>query len=209
MPHAQRWSALDAAFAFVMWSVMMIAMMTPSAAPMILAFHRLGRSTRATAAFVGGYLAVWAAFSAIATVVQGALQALSMMDAGTMRVTPMLGGALFLVAGIWQLTPLRDACLSRCRSPVSFLMTEWRDGTRGAFVMGARHGAWCVACCWALMLLLFAAGVMNLLWVAAIGAWVLLEKTLPDARWLSRTGALAALAWGAFLLLNSIARDPP
>ena len=205
MPHAAAWDAHAIALAFVMWSVMMVAMMVPSASPMVLTFHRLARSTRATAAFLGGYLLVWIGFSVLATALQAALQSASLMTMDSMRTTPLLGGVLFLTAGVWQLTPLREACLSKCRSPVTFLMSEWRDGLRGAITMGTRHGRWCVACCWALMLLLFAAGVMSLVWVAAIALWVLLEKMLPDARWLSRAGAMAALAWGAWLVVASLA----
>ena len=202
MPHAGAWGAREALLAFAMWSVMMALMMTPAATPMVVTYHRLARVPRATASFVSGYLLVWTGFSVGAAALQGVLHSARLLSVDSLRVAPTLGGVLLIVAGVWQLTPLRDACLSKCRSPASFLMTEWRDGLRGAFDMGIRHGFWCVACCWALMLLLFAAGVMNLFWIVAIAIWVLLEKTLPDARWLSRAGGVLAIGWGVWLILQ-------
>ena len=202
MPYAAAWGAREVLLAFAMWSVMMAIMMTPAATPMVVTYHRLARRSSATATFVAGYLLVWSAFSVAATGLQGGLHAARLLAVDSLRVAPVLGGALLIVAGVWQLTPLREACLSKCRSPASFLMTEWRDGTSGALGMGVKHGLWCVACCWALMLVLFAAGIMNLVWIAAIALWVLLEKTLPEARWLSRAGGVLAIAWGVWLIVT-------
>ena len=210
MPHAASWTVRDALFALVMWSVMMVAMMTPSAAPMVLTYDRLTRagpaargSRATTAAFLAGYLIVWAAFSVGATALQWALQSIGAMSPHAMRAAPALGGALFVVAGIWQLSPLRNACLAQCRSPMSFLMAEWRDGAAGALRMGLRHGLFCVGCCWALMLVLFAAGVMNLAWIALLSVWVLIEKTMPAGAWLSRIGGALAIGWGVWLLARA------
>ena len=202
MPHTGAWGASDVAWALAMWSVMMAVMMAPAASPMVVTYHRLARRGVATGAFVSGYLVVWLGFSVAAAALHGGLHAARLLTTDTMRVPPQLGGALLIVAGVWQLTPLRDACLSKCRGPASFLMSEWRDGTRGALTMGVKHGLWCVACCWALMLLLFVAGIMNVLLIAGLALWVLLEKTLPDARWLSRAGGIAAVVAGALFLLR-------
>jgi predicted metal-binding membrane protein len=117
-----------------------------------------------------------------------------------MTARPVVGGALLIAAGIYQLTPLKYACLARCRSPLGFLLAEWREGTRGAFQMGIRHGAYCAGCCWALMALLFVGGVMNPVWVAAIAGFVLVEKLVPAGRVVSWIAGVALLGWGAWVL---------
>ncbi|MBA3405686.1 MAG: DUF2182 domain-containing protein [Gemmatimonadaceae bacterium] len=124
---------------------------------------------------------------------------------GAMQVTPVAGGLMLMVAGAYQLTELKNSCLATCRSPMSFLITEWREGGKGAFIMGARHGIYCVGCCWSIMLVLFVAGVMNLLWVAGIAVFVLLEKTILRGRWMTRLAGLAAIVWGVWLLLPVVA----
>ena len=214
MAQAQPWGMRDAGVAFAMWSVMMVAMMTPTAAPLVLMYRRLGTApartrasaTSATATLLAGYLTVWIGFSAGATLLQGALHAAGFMTADTDRVTPLLGGSLFLLAGTWQLMPLKQTCLSQCRSPMDFLVTNWRDGAAGAFRLGLRHGVWCLGCCWALMLILFAAGTMNLLWAAALAAWVMLEKTLPDWRYLRHLGGCAAILIGGWQIASALLR---
>ncbi len=192
-----------------MWAVMMIAMMTPSAAPMILLFAQVHRAREvertpipATLVFLSGNLVVWFAFSAVAALIQQALQATALLSPDVMRVTPILGALLLLFAGLYQLSPLKRTCLSRCRTPLGFLMTEWRDGTRGTLVMGMRHGIYCVGCCWLLMALLFVAGVMNVLWVALIAGLVLVEKAVPGGVWISRAVGVLAMGWGGLLLLH-------
>jgi predicted metal-binding membrane protein len=197
---------------FLMWTVMMIAMMVPSAGPMILAFATINRRRAAagglavpTAIFLAGYLVAWTAVSLVATLAQWALQAVALLAPETLSVTPVAGGLLLLAAGIWQLTPIKYACLARCQSPLGFILSEWREGGRGAFVMGLRHGVFCVGCCWTLMALLFVAGVMNLLWVAAIAAFVLVEKIAPPGRLVSWVSGAVLLAWGAWVLARALA----
>jgi predicted metal-binding membrane protein len=190
-----------------MWTVMMAGMMLPSAAPIILmvvgVYRRRGgeQAPVSIAAFTGGYLAAWTSFSAIAALAQGGLHAWALMSPAMTSRSVLLAGAIFVVAGIYQWAPFKHACLSHCRSPLHFLSEEWRPGTAGAFVMGFRHGLFCVGCCWALMILLFAAGVMNLLWVAAIAVFVLLEKLVPRGPVVGRvTGALLT-GWGVYLVV--------
>jgi predicted metal-binding membrane protein len=175
---------------------------------MMLLFAALSRKLREPRprseffAFVGGYAFVWSGFSLLAALTQwGLLEArlVSPMMAASSR---WLSGALLLAAGLYQLTPLKQACLVRCRSPLAFLRAEWRSGLRGAFVMGVRHGLFCLGCCWAAMLLLFVLGVMNVVWIAALAVFILAEKTLPRSRWLSATGAFVFILWGVVLLLG-------
>jgi predicted metal-binding membrane protein len=210
MPMREAWTPGQFLLTFAMWAVMMVAMMIPSAGPMILTFAAINRRRASAggaavppAVFVAGYLAIWSAFSLLATAGQWALNEATLLSPATLRATPAVGGVLLLAAGIYQLTPLKLACLARCRSPIGFVLTEWRDGARGALVMGIRHGAFCVGCCWALMALLFVAGVMNLLWVAAIAAFVLLEKVTPPGRAVSWVAGAALLAWGAWMLVRA------
>ena len=200
----QAWNPHDVLFAFSMWSVMMAGMMLPGASPMVLLHAAVERKARGrpgvrTTVFVLGYLIVWALFSAAATALQGALQQLRLLaDSGLTHAT--LGGAVLIVAGFYQWTALKTSCLERCRSPLGFLMAHWRPGLRGALRLGLAHGVYCLGCCWALMLLLFVGGVMNLLWAAALGALTLLEKLLPGGRWFARLVGVALVAWGAWML---------
>jgi predicted metal-binding membrane protein len=201
MPRVQGWGAGDLLLTFLMWAVMMAAMMVPSVSPMVLVFTGMLRKRAArwpvlaAAAFVGGYLVIWTAFSALATLGQWGLHSAALLSPMMRSTSPLLGGALLLAAGIFQWTPLKNACLTHCRTPMGFLLSEWRDGARGAFRMGLSHGVYCVGCCWVLMVLLFAAGVMNLFWVAVIAAFVLLEKIVPGP-WLRRAAGVL-LAAGA------------
>jgi predicted metal-binding membrane protein len=180
---ATLWSFRDAWLVFAMWTVMMAAMMLPSASPMIEMYARIARSQSADHVgrawfFAIGYLIAWAGFSAAITVAQYGLERVGVV-AESMRMAPLAGGLLLIAAGIYQVTPLKQACLTQCRSPLGYFMTEWRSGTRGALVMGLNHGAFCVGCCWMLMALMFVAGVMNLVWAAALTIFVLLEKATP------------------------------
>jgi predicted metal-binding membrane protein len=201
------WRVTDLMAAFAMWAVMMVAMMIPSASPMILAFAGMNRARRAkslpyapAAAFVAGYLAAWAAFSICAAVGQGALRSAALLSPMMVSSSRMLGRILLVAAGIFQWTPLKNACLRQCRSPLGFLLTEWRDGRGGAFRMGWRHGLYCVGCCWLLMLLLFVVGVMNLWWVAAVAAFVLIEKLTPAGPLVARVSGAAMIAAGLWLV---------
>jgi predicted metal-binding membrane protein len=211
MAEMQGWGATDLLLLFVMWAVMMVAMMIPSAAPMILLFATINRKRRQlerpfvpTSVFVLGYLAIWTAFSIAATLVQWALHAAALLSPMMVSSSPVLGGVLLIGAGIFQWTPLKRTCLEHCRSPLDFLMADWREGSRGAFVMGAHHGLYCLGCCWFLMALLFVAGVVNLFWVAAIAFFVLVEKLAPAGGILGRIPGTVLSAAGIGLLIQVI-----
>ncbi len=191
------------ALTFLMWVVMMAAMMLPSAAPTVLLYGTLVRkhAVRGTAlpavwVFVGGYLLAWAGFSLGASLLQAALERTALLTPMMASAAGPLTAALLLLAGVYQFTPLKHLCLSKCRNPVQFFMTHWRPGTAGALRMGMAHGAYCVGCCWVLMLILFAVGVMNLAWVALIAAFVLVEKLLPAGRLASYLAGAALIAAG-------------
>lgn len=204
---ATAWSANALLMTFLMWSIMMVGMMLPSAAPAILLYGSLVRKNRERGSvlapvwvFTAGYLAAWTAFSLVATLVQAALAEAALLSPMMVSTRGWLSGGLLIAAGIYQWLPVKDACLKKCREPLQFLMMRWRSGASGAFAMGMEHGAFCVGCCWVLMLLLFAAGVMNLLWVALIAGFVLLEKLLPGGRFTSRLAGLALGAAGGMML---------
>lgn len=201
------WSGLDFALMFLMWTVMMIGMMLPSAAPMILTFAAVNRRQKErggpfvpTLVFVSGYAAIWTAFSAVATGLQWALDQAALLSPMMVTTSPRLGGALLIAAGVFQWTPLKQACLRHCRSPFGFILHRWRRGARGAWFMGLEHGAFCLGCCWALMGLLFFGGVMSLLWIAAIALFVLVEKAAPAGSGIGRASGLLLVAAGAFVL---------
>jgi predicted metal-binding membrane protein len=201
------WSVTDFAFMFVMWAVMMFAMMLPSVTPTVMVYERVrtrraeaGRPFAPTAGFVGGYLLAWAGFSLAATVLNWRLHQEGVLSSMMGSVGPVFGGAMLIVAGIFQWTPLKEACLEHCRSPMGFLTTYWREGVVGAMRMGLQHGAFCLGCCWMLMALLFVLGVMNLSWVAVLTIVVLAEKVLPYGPHLSRALGVALVAWGVGLM---------
>jgi predicted metal-binding membrane protein len=201
----EAWRLHDALMAVVMWAVMMIAMMLPSAAPMILVFTAINRKRRTeagtphvnTALFVAGYLTMWSGFSVAAAAAQWTLQHIALMAPATMTVGPRVGAAFLIVAAIYQVTPFKYACLARCQTPFGFLMAEWREGAAGAFLMGVRHGIFCLGCCWVLMALLFVVGVMNLAWVAVLAGFVLLEKLVAhrSVSWASAAVLVAGAVW--------------
>lgn len=199
---ASGWTGGYFAAMFAMWLVMMIGMMLPSATAAVLLFAALARRRLPEAGvFAAGYVACWAAFSLLAAGAQWALaQADLLVSAMDIRVSPALAFVLFLVAGVYQLTPWKRNCLANCRSPAAYLVAHWRQGPGGAFLMGVGHGAYCVGCCWALMAMLFAVGAMNLLWVATIAALVLAEKLLPAGERIARVAALAMIAAAAVFL---------
>ena len=210
MPMTPRWTPAAFALAFAMWAVMMVGMMLPSAAPMILTFAALHQRKAEAAArsvptllFVSGYLLVWGGFSLFATLLQWALDELELLSPTLTTTNALFGGALFLSAGVYQLTPLKQACLRHCRSPFAFLFNRWRDGGSGALRMGIEHGAYCLGCCWLLMALLFGVGVMNLLWVAAITLFVLGEKLLRGGAWIARVSGVAMAGYGIWLVAQA------
>ena len=209
-----RWDLAYAGIMVSMWWVMMIAMMVPSAAPMILLYAAVARRQREkgsdvllpTGVFAWGYVAVWGFFSVIAAALQWGFEAAGILSPMMMNSTSLLFAAAILVAaGLYQLTPAKQACLRHCRGPIQFLMGHWRPGRWGAFWMGAEHGAYCLGCCWALMALLFFGGVMNLYWIAGPAVIVLLEKTVPAGDTLGKvTGSLLVL-WGATSFYQAMA----
>jgi predicted metal-binding membrane protein len=208
MPQAYIWGAAELIGLFVMWAVMMTAMMLPSAAPVILLFTSIARRRKAQgiptaspALFVSGYLLAWTGYSALTALAQSGLHAAALLSPMMSSATPKLAGSLLLAAGIYQWLPLKQRCLFQCRSPLGFFTSEWREGTRGALVMGLRHGSYCVGCCWLLMALLFVAGVMNLVWVATLSLIVLIEKLGPRAAAFARITGAAMILVGAWLLL--------
>jgi len=209
MLDTQPWSLTDVLLLFVMWAVMMVAMMLPSATPMILTFLTVNQSRSASnrpfvpvSIFVMGYFAIWTAYSAAATLAEWGLHQATLLSTTMAATSPALNGALLIAAGIFQLTPLKRACLKHCRSPLSFLMSEWREGAAGAFAMGVHHGAYCLGCCWILMALLFVAGVMNLFWVAVIALLVMAEKILLKGEALGQIAGVALVAAGVLRFVN-------
>ncbi|SDS91575.1 DUF2182 domain-containing protein [Pseudomonas oryzae] len=201
---APAWGWRYALLMFAMWWSMMLAMMLPSAAPVILLVAALNRRMRpqrppygAAAGFAAGYLLAWGAFSLLATAAQWWLGSLQLLDPLLRSQQAVLSGGLLLVAGAWQLAPLKSACLRHCRSPLELLTRQRR---RGSLWLGMAHGSYCLGCCWLLMALLFVGGLMNLYWIVGLSLWVLVEKLLPAGPWLGRLGGVALLLWGATLL---------
>jgi predicted metal-binding membrane protein len=202
----QRALPLELLFTFVMWSVMMVAMMVPTAVPAIALFSTVsGRRNPsqnpaiATAIYAGGYLAAWVGYSVFAALAQWALTR-------TMLISPMAGSSsaavsalILLSAGLYQFTSLKSACLTQCRSPLAFFMAEWRDGNRGAFVLGLRQGAYCVTCCWTLMAVMFVVGVMNLAWMVFLAVFMLAEKVTPPTWYISRVSGVILIVWGVWI----------
>ena len=193
---------------FFMWWVMMFGMMLPSAAPLLLLFARMMRKEKKkgapyvpTGVFALGYVVMWAAFSAVATGAQWGLEASSLLSGIMVGTSAVLGAALLIAAGVWQLTPLKNACLRHCRSPIGFLSAQWRPGRTGAFRMGLVHGAFCLGCCWFLMGLLFYGGVMNLYWIIGLALYILIEKLLPAGARIAQLTGVFLIAWGAALLI--------
>jgi predicted metal-binding membrane protein len=189
---------------FGMWAGMMVAMMLPSALPAILMFASIGRQAApreplaTTIAFVTGYLTLWFGFSLLAALAQWGWQ-IAPLDVSS-DTASIASGGLLILAGLFQWSPLKHACLAHCRSPQGFFMTEWRKGIKGAFNMGMKHGRYCVGCCWALMTLLFIAGAMNPLWMMVITLFVLVEKIGPRGGWVSRFAGLALISWGVWAI---------
>jgi predicted metal-binding membrane protein len=206
MGMARTWRLTDALVTFTMWTVMMVGMMTPSAAPVLMIFaashvrRSAGRVPATVLAFGVGYIAVWTGFSALATLAQWALHRAALLSPIMATTSPYLAAAILVAAGVYQLTPLKRACLTHCQTPMGFLMSHWRDGTAGAFRMGLQHGLYCVGCCWVLMCVLFAVGVMNLVWVAVLTAFILVEKLGVGGVYVSRVGGVLLIGAAAMML---------
>jgi predicted metal-binding membrane protein len=205
------WSVEKLGWLAAMWAVMMVAMMIPSATPAILLYTDLSRRRRAQAIpavsagwFTLGYLLAWTGFAIVAAAAQWVLHGAALLSPAMTSASPLLGGALLIAAGVYQWLPLKGRCLTHCRSPIGFFAAEWREGATGAVAMGFRHGIHCVGCCWLLMGLLFVAGVMNLLWIAAIAGLVLVEKVVPGGRIVGRLAGAALVGWGLLTLAGRV-----
>lgn len=201
------WTTMDFVMMFLMWAIMMVGMMVPSAIPMTLIYAAIARRSQErgqyvapTAMFVNGYLLIWTLFSLAATVLQWAMDQAALLSPMMVTTSPAVGAGILIAAGLYQWTPAKNACLEHCRSPASFISEHWQAGSVGALRMGMHHGLYCLGCCWALMLLLFFGGVMNLLWIAAITLFVLLEKVLPAGAQGGRWTGGAMVAAGVVLL---------
>lgn len=205
MPTMQGWTGVDLLLLFAMWAVMMVAMMAPAATPMVLLMAHLSRQRESEAPvprallFAAAYFLVWTGFSLVAALVQWRLHQALLLSAA-MKATPLVGGVLLILAGVFQWTPLKRKCLVHCRSPLAFLMRFWREGPAGALAMGLRHGVYCVGCCWLLMALLFVIGVMNLVWVAALTAFILVERLVIKGDLVGRIAGVALVMAGVLLM---------
>jgi predicted metal-binding membrane protein len=210
MPATEPWKPIEFGYVFVMWAVMMVGMMTPSVAPMILIYARVGRQAAAQAKpfaasgwFAAGYLLAWTAFSLAATLAQWLVERAALLTPMMGSASNRAGGIVLILAGIYQWTPFKDACLSQCRSPLFYIQEHggFRRDPTGALMLGLRHGLYCIGCCWALMALLFVGGIMNLLWIAVLAILVLLEKIMPRGGAVARLAGVAFAAGGVWLML--------
>ena len=207
MPQMMKWGIIQFLLTFLMWFVMMIAMMVPSATPAILIFSKVyQKRTNSMEKFVpswiflSGYLSIWLIFSLLATLLQLLLMNTALLSPMMKSTSNILGGLILIGCGLFQWSSIKYACLNHCRSPIDFLMEEWNEGKSGAFILGFRHGYYCLGCCWLLMLVLFVTGVMNLLWVALIALFVLIEKLAPGGIWISRVTGLILVATGIWII---------
>lgn len=212
-PAFKPWSAADFIVMSMMWTVMMIGMMTPSTAPMVLIYARVGRQAElqgkplaATGFFAGGYFLAWAAFSLVATLGQWLLERAALLTPMLTASNDFFGGLVLIAAGLFQWTPAKDACLKHCQAPLSFVQRHggFRRDALGSLQVGFQHGIYCVGCCWALMALLFVGGVMNIVWIAGLTTFILLEKVVPLGRIISRTAGVGLAAWGVWLLVAAL-----
>jgi predicted metal-binding membrane protein len=201
------WTATDFVLMFLMWAVMMVGMMVPTAAPMTLVYAAIARRARAQSnplppaiVFISGYVSMWTAFSVAATLLQWALEQAALLSPMMVSTSPMLGAGILIAAGVYQFTPLKNSCLQHCQAPAQFFSEHWKDGALGAFRMGFSYGAYCLGCCGFLMLLLFLGGVMNLLWIAAIALFIFAEKLSPLAYRGGRVAGLAMILVGILAL---------
>ena len=206
-PSSGSWVLSDFVLLFLMWSVMMIAMMTPSILPMLMLFTTLntrnkskGKDTSSTFLLLIGYLMSWVLFSLVITLPEYAMHKSGLLNPMMEPTHAYLGSAMLIIAGIYQFTPFKDACLTVCQSPLTFLMNNWKDGNLGTFLVGYKHGFYCIGCCWALMLTLFALGVMNIMWVMVLTIFVLFEKlSYKNPLLFRRVAGYAFILWGILL----------
>jgi len=207
MPMTPLWSWTDFVLLFLMWIVMMIAMMTPSVTPLVLIFAMINRQRKqqqnpfvSSGYLLGGYFIVWGVFSLFATLLQWLLQQVSLLSPEMETTSNILGGIIVTTAGIFQFTPLKYACLKHCRTPINFISSKWKQGKWGALQMGMENGLYCLGCCWILMILLFVSGIMNLLWIAIIALFVLVEKVFPAPKLVSAIAGIVLITYGIIIL---------
>lgn len=186
----------------LMWVVMMIAMMVPAVMPMLIVFRKLDRGAGTqfdTFLFAGGYLLSWCGFSLAAALLQWLLHGAGWLRGDLLSLRPLVAAAVLLAAGLYQLTPMKEACLDRCRSPMGFFLANWRHGRRGAVRMGLRHGLFCIGCCWMLMLIMFVGGAMSVITMALLSVFILTERVLPAGPWVARLPGAGLVAWGGYI----------
>lgn len=206
MPMDPTWALSEIIAVWLMWAVMMGAMMLPSAIPMLMVHRRVAakkdpKTTDSHRWFLLGYLVGWVLFSAAAAAVQWGLQSAEVLSHMLRLRDPMTAGCILMAAGIFQFTPIKAACLNKCRTPIGFLLTEWRPRRAGAFRMGLKHGKYCIGCCWALMMILFVGGVMSLTTIAALSSLVLIEKLMPRGDIIAKLGGVLLFLWGLSLII--------
>ena len=208
MPMTQHWTITDFVLLLLMWFVMMIAMMTPSVSPLILIFAMVNRKKEQlqnpfvhTWYLLAGYFLVWGGFSLVATLLQWFLQQVSLLNPEMKTTSKIFGGTVLVTAGIFQFTSLKQRCLSHCRTPIDFIHRNWKEGRKGALKMGIENGTYCLGCCWVLMVLLFFSGIMNLLWIALIALFVLIEKTF-QSRWISCIAGMILIIYGVMVFMH-------
>ena len=210
MPMSAQWTLNDFILLFLMWFVMMIAMMMPSVTPLLLIFAMVNRQRKQTqnpfvntVYLLSGYFLIWMVFSFSATLLQWLLQHLSLLNPEMETTNKILGAGILIAAGVFQFTSLKHKCLYHCQTPINFITQHWKEGKHGALLMGIKNGLYCIGCCWILMILLFVSGIMNLLWIAIIAAFVLLEKFLSGRKWVSYISGALLVLYGILLLIKS------
>jgi predicted metal-binding membrane protein len=210
MPMSPSWLSVNFVAVFFMWAIMMAAMMLPSAIPMILLHHKMsgaGNLGTNTALFIAAYLVIWSLFSIVAVIVQFLVHNLGLLNPSSLTVNSLVSGAVLILAGGFQFTKLKETCLRACQSPAGFFMSRWKGGAKGSFSMGLSHGMFCLGCCWALMLLLFVGGVMNLAWVLLLTVGVLAEKTIPAGKTLSNLIGAILIFFGCYSIYGYFVTD--
>jgi predicted metal-binding membrane protein len=210
MPRMVGWKAADIALVFLMWAVMMTAMMLPSALPVIMLVAKVSAGTEAshrivgpTGAFAAGYILAWCVFSLAATLLQWGLLEAALVTPMMESASLMLSSTILIAAGLYQFTPLKNTCLRQCQSPLGVVM-QVTSSPRRALNTGFRHGLHCLGCCWALMAILFVTGVMNILWIVLLAIYVLIEKTMPRQRWIAPAAGAALIGWGLWLWIRGL-----
>jgi len=205
------WVATDFTLVYVMWFMMMVAMMLPTAMPMIMTYADiLGNRPESESAlfplcmFISGYLIAWGGYAVVASLIQWRMLQAGLMSEMMVGINPVLNGGLLILAGCYQLSRLKDACLTHCRTPLQFFLSSWKSGNAGALQMGIKHGAYCVGCCWALMVLMFFFGAMNLIWIAGLSVIMLAEKILPRGDLFGKGIGIGFFVWGVILIATRL-----